>query len=148
MWKMSEDLFLARSKAMNKELFMVIATVIVGLIAFVFIVQKGILRDRVITEDMVLAASKDVSTYITSLSTVDAGLQKYGMPGKMNIFVENNLVKISTGSISVTSEFSGNVKKADFTANEICIVKSTAGGQGEIFVCDVEDSGCCVPKIE
>jgi len=145
---MSEEVFLARSKAMNKELFMVIATLIVGIIAFVFIVQKGLLKDRVITEDMVLAASKDVSTYITSLSTVDAGLQKYGMPGKMNIAVENNLVKISTGSISVTSEFSGSAKRADFAANEICIIKNTVNGQGEISVCDAEDSGCCVPKIE
>jgi len=144
---MSEDLFLVKSKkGMNRDLIMIIAVLIVGLIVIIFIVSKGILKDFVMTEDIIAASAKDISTYITSLSIVDAGMQIYDLPLEMNVTIKNNYVKLSN-AVTISSEFSGNVKETSFTAKEICIVKNTVGGQGEVSVCDVRDVECCKPRI-
>jgi len=144
---MSEDLFLVKGKkGMNRDLIMIIAVLIVGLIVIVFVVSKGILKDFVMTEDIIAASAKDISTYITSLSTVDAGMQIYDLPLEMNVTIKNNYVKLSN-AVTISSEFSGNAKEISFTAKEICIVKNTVGGQGEVSVCDVRDVECCKPRI-
>jgi len=146
---MPEDLFSVKSKkGMNRDLIMIIAVLIVGLLVIVFVVSKGILKDFVMTEDIITASAKDVSTYITSLSTVDAGMQIYALPGEMNVTVKSNFVQLSTNLITVSSEFSGNVKETSFTAKEICIVKKTINGEGQIYVCDVGNVECCKPIIK
>jgi len=146
---MSEDLFLVKSKkGMNRDLIMIIAVLLVGLLVIVFVVSKGILKDFVMTEDIITASAKDVSTYITSLSTVDAGMQIYTLPTEMNVTVKSNFVQLSTSLITVSSEFSGKVKETSFTAKEICIVKKSVSGEGEISVCDVGNVECCKPIIK
>jgi hypothetical protein len=143
-----EDQSLARSnKAMTRDLIIVIGVLIAGLILIVFVVWKGILKGTIITEDTVVSAANDISTYIDSLSTVSGGMQIYELPQEMNVSIKGNFVQLSTGSITILSEFSGKVKETSFAATEICIVKNTINGQGEISICSVGDSECCKPRI-
>jgi len=143
-----EDLFLVRDKGMTKHLAYALGIIIAGLIVIVYALTKGIIPTNVVTEDIMISSAKDISTYVTTLSAFDAGMQTYSLPKEMNVVVKNNFVQLSSGSIAVSSEFSGNVKETSFTSKKICIVKNIVAGQGEMYICDVGNFECCNPKIE
>jgi len=143
---MSADPFSAKSKALTRDLFLVIAVILVGLTVIVLVVYRGIIKERVITEDFAMASAKDIGTYIAALSTVDGGLQIYGLPSEMNVEIKYNSVYLSTGDIKISSEFSGIAKDASFTAKEVCIVKNIASDK--VSVCDARDFECCSTKTE
>jgi len=143
-----EDLFSVKKKAMTKHLALAAGIILATLVVIVYVVSKGIIPIGVITENIMVSSAKDISTYATSLSAFDGGMMIYTLPREMDVAVKNNFVQLSSGDIKVSSEFSGVVKETSFTAKEICIVKSTVAGKGQVSICDAGDFECCRPTVE